>query len=275
MAYATLMVHLDLEHSNDSRLQITADLAQRFEANVMGVAASERSAPLYFAEGAYAQELADREQADIRNRLRAAEELFTTKFKRHPKSVEWRGAIAVPGPYVATQARAADLIITGSRRDVLYDLRRQLDPNELVLQAGRPVFLTPPEAEWFKFGSALIAWKDTREARRAVLGALPLLRQIKDVTVTEISEGGARADDAQAHVKDVVAWLGRHGVTASGFVPATTDEAARQIERIAADVGADCIVAGAYGRSRANEWIFGGVSRNLLMKSRRCCLVAH
>jgi hypothetical protein len=54
MAYATLMVHLDLEHSNDSRLQITADLAQRFEANVMGVAASERSAPLYFAEGAYA-----------------------------------------------------------------------------------------------------------------------------------------------------------------------------------------------------------------------------
>ena len=46
-------------------------------------------------------------------------------------------------------------------------------------------------------------------------------------------------------------------------------------QALAGDVGADIIVAGAYGHSRATEWILGGVSRDVLMQSRRGCLVAH
>jgi nucleotide-binding universal stress UspA family protein len=275
MGYATLMVHLDLDNSNDARLRIAGDLAQRFDANVIGVAASERSAPLYFIEGAFAQEVADREHAEIITRLRAAEERFSNMMKGRARSIEWRSATAFPGSYVAKEARAADLVITGHRRGTSHDPALQLDPSELVLQAGRPVFLTPPEPDWFKFGSALIAWKDAREARRAVLDALPLLRQMQEVTVTEVAEGGMRVDDARTHVKDVVAWLGRHGVTASGVVPEREDSIVAQLDRIASDVGADIIVAGAYGHSRANEWIFGGVSRDVLMRSRRCCLLAH
>ena len=33
MTYATLMVHLELEHPNDARLQIAGDLAERFDAS--------------------------------------------------------------------------------------------------------------------------------------------------------------------------------------------------------------------------------------------------
>jgi nucleotide-binding universal stress UspA family protein len=275
MTYTTLMVHFDLDDSNDARLRIAGDLAQRFDASVIGIAACERSAPLYFAEGTFAQELADREQADISNRLRAAEERFSNMLKGRAKSIEWRSAIALPTPYIVKEARAADLIITGNRRSMSHDLTRQLNPSELVLQVGRPVLLTPPEAEWLKFGSALIGWKDTREARRAVWDALPLLQHVQEVTVTEIVEGEARMANAQAHVRDVVAWLGRHGVAASGIVPEETDDAVMRLERIAGDVGADIIVAGAYGHSRANEWIFGGVSRDLLLQSRRGCLLSH
>jgi nucleotide-binding universal stress UspA family protein len=275
MTYTSLMVHLDLDQSNDARLQIASDIAQRFEAAVIGIAASEQSAPLYYVEGSWAKEFIDRDQAELARRLGDAESQFRKALQGRSKSIEWRSAVAIPGPYVARNARAADLLIAGSRRAGSLDVARQLDPSELILQAGRPVMLVPPATKWLKFDSALVAWKDTRESRNAAAAALPLLRQFKDVTVAEVVEDSGRPQEARAHVDDVVAWLRRHGVVASGVVPDRTGDAVSHLERIASDVGADVIVAGTYGRSRANEWIFGGVSRDLLMQSKRCCFLMH
>jgi hypothetical protein len=93
---------------------------------------------------------------------------------------------------VAREARAADIVITGVNRDgILLDSLRQLDPSDLVMEAGRPIFVVPPEAEYLKLNSVLVAWKDTREARRAVADALPLLHKAKDVNVVEVVEGEA------------------------------------------------------------------------------------
>jgi nucleotide-binding universal stress UspA family protein len=35
------------------------------------------------------------------------------------------------------------------------------------------------------------------------------------------------------------------------------------------------LVTGAYGHSRLGEWIFGGVTRDLLGTSSICCLMSH
>ena len=43
MTYSTLMVQLELEHPNDARLQIAGDLAERFVAKLIGIAACEQS----------------------------------------------------------------------------------------------------------------------------------------------------------------------------------------------------------------------------------------
>jgi hypothetical protein len=37
----------------------------------------------------------------------------------------------------------------------------------------------------------------------------------------------------------------------------------------------DLLVAGAYGHSQLGEWVFGGVTRDLLHKSPVCCLYSH
>jgi nucleotide-binding universal stress UspA family protein len=50
---------------------------------------------------------------------------------------------------------------------------------------------------------------------------------------------------------------------------------AEELVRAAESEGADLIVAGAYGHSRMREWIFGGVTRDLLHHSPICCLLAH
>jgi nucleotide-binding universal stress UspA family protein len=64
-------------------------------------------------------------------------------------------------------------------------------------------------------------------------------------------------------------------LVASEQVPAEKGNAAEQIERIASEVGAGLVVAGAYGHSRLREWVFGGVTRRLLNPSDRCSLLSR
>jgi nucleotide-binding universal stress UspA family protein len=151
----------------------------------------------------------------------------------------------------------------------------QVNPSDLVMQAGRPLLVVPDGYNWLDLRSVMIAWKDTAEARRAVSDALPLLRQSTEVTVVEIVEDEADRAAAVSRVKDVVAWLSRHGVRASEQVPAPDGDAATQLEQIASDVGAGVVVAGAYGHSRLSEWILGGVTRRLISPSNRSSLLSH
>ena len=56
------------------------------------------------------------------------------------KQIEWRSAFDLPSELVSREARAADLIIVGSRhkRGNLHDL---VDPGVILLRAGRPVLV--------------------------------------------------------------------------------------------------------------------------------------
>ena len=273
MTFSTLMVHLELEHSNDARLRIAGDLAEHFDAKLIGVAAANPQ-PAYYADGAFAQGLVERERSEIKKRMAETEERFRSAMQQRAREIEWRSAMVRPVDYVTCEARAADLIITGVNRDgLLLDPLRRLDPNDLVMQAGRPIFAVPPEAEYLKLKCALVAWKDTREARRAVADALPLLCKTKEVAVVEVIEDDANRSAAHARVDDVAAWLGRHGITAFGRVfHAVAEE--DQLEKIM-QYGADFLVAGAYGHTRMHEWVFGGFTRSFLTRSRHCMFLAH
>src|SRR6476620_2108111 len=93
--------------------------------------------------------------------------------------------------------------------------------------------------------------------------------------VVEIVEDEADRAAVLLRVEDVAAWLSRHGVGASQQVPAQCGDAATQLERVASDVGAGVVIAGAYGRSRLSEWILGGVTRRLINPAIRCSLLSH
>jgi nucleotide-binding universal stress UspA family protein len=165
---------------------------------------------------------------------------------------------------LALHARSADLLITSAGNSGVGRLRT-VDPGELILSAGRPV-LFPAEGqqpEPVKGESILIAWKDAREARRAVVDAMPFLtdaRQVVVATIEEDDRAGARESAA-----DVVRFLTKHGVKArSEVVDAGRGYASEALAEIVTEVGADLMVSGGYGHTRLREWIFGGVTRSLL-----------
>jgi nucleotide-binding universal stress UspA family protein len=277
MTYATVMVSLALDQPNDARLQVAGELAERFEAALVGVAAAKFAPPLYFTDGAEAQRLIDQEEASVKRCLADLEAEFRAATRTRGGRAEWRSAMEFPARFVLAQARCADIVVSGGRSPAFSDAFSLASPKDLVMQAGRPLLVVPDRINWLDLRSVLVAWKDTPEARRAVADALPMLRKARDVAIVEIPEQDDDRSVVMARVSDVAAWLARHGVTATARVPeaAGTETAAAELERVAGDVGAGLIVAGAYGHSRFRELILGGVTQYLVTQSARCVLLSH
>jgi nucleotide-binding universal stress UspA family protein len=120
----------------------------------------------------------------------------------------------------------------------------------------------------------VVAWKDTRECRRAVRDALPFLQQAEEILIVGIDEG--QSETAKGHLSDVAGYLRRHGVVVAREVwRQARGPVAAELLHLVRDEGADLIVAGGYGHGRLGEWIFGGVTHELLTSSPVCCMLSH
>jgi nucleotide-binding universal stress UspA family protein len=279
--YRTIMLHLDLNSENRAVLAIGGAIARRHGADVIGIAAAQPMPPVadagYYGGVAVAAEMLQLDQTQAAQALAACEKQFRDAIGAGKGGIEWRAAFT-PAPlpaWMARQARAADLIVTGPTRPFsLFETQTRVNIGSLAMAAGRPVLVVPPNAEALSLRHVLVAWKDTREARRALTDALPLLLEAEKVVVLAVSEGEALAA-AQAGVEDVARWLSRHGVRAvPEALAADTDEDIVLAEEIAGRAP-DLVVAGAYGHSRLNEWAFGGITRDLLLRSGTCVLLSH
>jgi nucleotide-binding universal stress UspA family protein len=121
----------------------------------------------------------------------------------------------------------------------------------------------------------VVAWKDTRECRRAVRDALPFLQRAKEVLLLGIGEDETETQ-ARKILGDVAAYLARQGVVVAEEIwRRPRGPVATELLRFVRDENADLIVAGGYGHSRLGEWIFGGVTHELLADSPVCCLLSH
>src|ERR1035438_1193284 len=114
MTYATVMVSLALDRANEARLEVAGQIADKFDAGVVGIAASQFSPPLYFTSGEQAQNLIEEGRASIRKRIGELEVQFREATKNRARSVEWRCAIDFPARYVLREARCADIIVSGA-----------------------------------------------------------------------------------------------------------------------------------------------------------------
>ena len=176
--------------------------------------------------------------------------------------VEWRASEAnEPAGFLVEQARAGDVVVVGRpAKDDAEDVMLGVAASDIVLGVGRPVLVVPPGVERMSGKRVVVAWKDTREARRAVIDALPFLKAAEEVFIA-----GAGDETPLATVQDVASYLARYGIVAKPVVEALTDgRPATALLRIAQRVNADLIVTGAFGHSRMRQWVFGGVTRDLL-----------
>ena len=274
MSYSTLLVHVDLDGEIGGRIRLAAGLADHFHSHLIG-AASWMARPPFVVEGiAIDPAPTEEDYKEMREVLGRRGKEFRAFVGTDRSKVEWRSSLDFPTEFVAREARAADLVIIGRDRKP-SDPYRSTDSGALVLRAGRPVLTVPPEIQSLALRRAVIAWQDTREARRAVQDALPFLKAAKEVIVMEATESGG-VEDAMHRLKDVGNYLSRHGVTAvAQRVRPIEGTASGALLRLVEEQSVDLIVSGAYGHTRLGEWIFGGMTQDLLTQSPVCCLLSH
>jgi nucleotide-binding universal stress UspA family protein len=267
MTLAAIMVTVDFDPASKARISLAADLARRFGSLLIGVAGW----PLIKRP---VETLSDNELAErASNELRSLGESFRKIAEDVAVRIEWRSSINFPREVIPKEARAADLLVIGQSM-LPGDVVHSYDPGTIILAAGRPVLVVPPEIDRLEFSRVLVAWKDTREARRAIHDALPFLKLADEVSIAVAKTAGAEEADAQ--IADVAKYLDRHDVRVAEQISTVADENEEDVLLdLARQHRVNLIVAGAYGRTRLSEWIFGGVTRHLLLNSPVPCLVSN
>jgi nucleotide-binding universal stress UspA family protein len=267
--YRSILVHVQADAPG--RLACARSLARRFGARVIGIGA-EGIRPIVAGPAsalAQAQWIEVTSEA-IRRNLERARELFDAEADGARQV--WEQEMEPPTNLIARTARAADLIVA-SRAPGPVSRFSDADPGDLALTAGRPVLFAPGGAGSLGAQRVLVAWKDCREARRALFDALPFLCGASEVLV--LAANPEDPTQARHGIEDVATALTRRGVQATSRVASVHHPEGEEILRQAKGFGADLIVAGAYGAPRLTEWIFGGVTRDLLGQNEIHVLFSH
>jgi nucleotide-binding universal stress UspA family protein len=133
----------------------------------------------------------------------------------------------------------------------------------LVMGCGRPLLITPPEAPMRTLHTAMVCWKETGDAARAVSAAMPLIAKARRVVVVSVNEDGSAAlPDA---VEEVVRELAWNGIAAEAHVLARDGRSTADVLfAAAASHSVDLMVMGAYGHRHLREVLFGGCTQSAI-----------
>ena len=119
----------------------------------------------------------------------------------------------------------------------------------------------------------MLAWNSTREAKRALSDALPIMQQASRVIVLGIDTG----DGKHIPGADVSAYLARHGVSAEARHTISSSDlgASDALLSEISDLGAGLLVMGGYGHHRMREVLLGGVTRDILRQMTVPVVMSH
>jgi nucleotide-binding universal stress UspA family protein len=271
MSLRRLLVLLDGTPSSHGAAKVARQLALDLGATLHGIAPTGRvelplgtrdAGVLLDAEISLVQLLRDRAEQAASQFTQACERAGVTG----PARVENDLATAAILKHVA----ACDLVVIGQpdpSNPGHADARQALE--EVILQGARPVLVVPYANAVSTVGThVLAAWDGGRESSRALAEALPLMARAARVGVTRWHGNDLRAADERTADREALdelgGWLHAHGIDATVEETVAVTPVGEALLSRAADVGADLIVAGAYGHARWSQRILGGVTRTLL-----------
>ena len=288
MAYKTILVLCDSSEAAASRIELARHLAERHGSHLIGLHIRPPfEMPVFrgagFAGAAHYRAYEERTGAGLERSRQTFERIATGKTSgRRGPTTEWLVARGVVGGFATmealAQARCADLVVLsqpGPDRPadgIPADL-----PEAVALWSGRPTLVVPYVGKpALPLETVIVCWKASREAARAAADALPILRQASKVIVLTVDAHPASGVGDRDPAADAAAWLARQDVKATIRHEVAADgDVGQKILSCAADIGADLIVVGAYGRSRMRELALGGVTRTMFRSMTVPVLMAH
>ena len=286
MKLRDLLVVLDGSARSEVVLGVALTLAERNDAHVTGFCPLEVLMPanLAFALGGYPaltslQSAANQIEDEALAKAAVIEAHFRAELARHELTGDWQIGRGTVNEAVARRARTTDLVVLG-QADPEHPLpaTARFLVEDVLMESGRPLLLVPFAGRFDTIGSnVLLGWNATREAARAAHDALMLIEPSANVTVLTVVRGKPGVEPQEVPAADIADHLARHGLKVSAARTATDGSIGDgdALLSYASDLGADLLVVGGYGHSRARELVLGGVSRGLLQHMTVPLLISH
>jgi nucleotide-binding universal stress UspA family protein len=174
-------------------------------------------------------------------------------------------------PVVTGRARVADLSVVpsiGAADDAFWREVR----DAVLFQSGRPV-LVVPDGTPSAFGeTVVVAWKDSVEAVHAVAAAAPFFAEAGGVSLLSVAE----SDEDDPSLAAMAEYLTLSGLKVEASrIAAPADGVAKALLNEASAKPGALLVMGAYGHWRWREWVFGGVTQEVLRSTTVPVVMAH
>ena len=275
MAKLDVLIHLRRTDAATPASRVGLALAERLDAWTTGMHVVSIAPAAFASPEAVALQV--HEADEMVDEAKARERWWLDQLAARGLQGEWQVAQGDTVEVLCHAARWSDLVVVE---------RPQLNPDaptgwglvsRTVFASSAPVVVVPDSVKVECAGARIVvAWNSSREAIRAIRGALPLLQRADRVVVLE----GEPVENpfGLRHLPrlDLRAWLARHDIAAEfrAFKPPSKERGTQLLDVAHADE-ADLIVMGAWGHSRITELVLGGTTRYLFQSSDLPLLVAH
>ncbi|MBW4706298.1 universal stress protein [Roseobacter sp. YSTF-M11] len=271
MGVKTLLVCLTTSEHAETLMTFAAPLARKHDAHLIGLHTVEA---LLVYPG-IAMHVPEPAFAAFNESQRAESEAIEAIFTKHTQNEDFpsefrllRAEAVSASDRMVESARAADLVIM-AREDEATDRYDQRQAQVRVIrESGRPVIVVPLNYEGPTIGSnILLGWSDTREAARAAHDLLILAEEGAAVSVLRVR---SKPQDAfkDSDGIDLAEMLSRHGLKpALEQRDPSGGDIAQTLNQFAFEKGADLIVTGAFGHSKAYDFVIGATTYALLRES--------
>lgn len=276
MALKDLLVHVDRTHGALLRLRLAADLARRHYSRLTALYVRDLDPAQLHAQstGEFGLVSAADLNRDSHRNVQAADDTAQRLARELDAlrlscalEVEFRSVEGSAASVVPQHARFADLCILSQQTHSTAASDGYTFGEEVLFSAGRPVLFVPASGSFETLGRhILLAWNSSRASARALNDALPLIEQAERVTVVAINPTQYMERYKALAPEQIVAHLRHHSPNVEGIrlegVP--RDSIAEVVQTEARRLGADLMVAGAFGHPKLWEQVMGGVTRDLL-----------
>lgn len=280
MGWKNLLVQIDGGQSDGSRIDVAIALAQRFEAHLAGLFVIAEARAPGFAVAQMPMDLRKEQIARRRERAETVADRFRAAVTRAGLPADCRidstDETDVAG-VVALHGRHVDLMIVGQPDSDAPPPGGPWLVGDVALACGRPVLAVPYIGAGPALGErVLVAWDGGREAARAVNDALPLLRRAAKVFVVAVNPPTWPDRPGRLAGIDIALHLSRHGINVEAKALEVRDiGVADALLSHVSDLGADMLVMGAYGHTRLQQSLFGGVTRRIQESMTVPVLLSH
>ena len=259
MAWTRILAPLTGAASDEHALSAAANLAAPFDATVAAVFAPADAADLmpWMGEGF----MGGVQMAAMESMKEAAaqgERASRARFDALPSSRKSFTVLSSPvWACLCMEARLSDVAVFGPDaargRGPLVEAFQQIlmEERRPMLVPRRPLDLSAPIA---------VAWDGGKEASRAARAATPLLKMASDVVVLSAPDATPRSFDPNR----LCDYLAANGVKVRVERLPDAGDAGPMLLEAAARLGAQMLVAGAFGHPRFQQFIFGGATRTLM-----------